>query len=138
MILALLLAADLCASVTDIVHTAPDAFQRIRGSKREESAKTISWKDPVRIPGADRCRVIEFKDGAQPFYGCEMAARNCPEQEKKFEEMARELSGCIGEAKRSGDEKKRTAFFHPHAIPVRLQLQRGATCELRFFIEPLK
>lgn len=137
--IALLLAIDLCASAQDIIHTAPAAFERVRGAKRVDEGKTVVWSDPVKVPGADRCKVIEYKDGSPPFYACEMAASGCAAAEKKFADATRELSTCFSaETRQSDDGKKKTARFHPHAIPVRLTFTRGNTCDFRFFIEPLK
>jgi hypothetical protein len=138
-VIALLLALDLCASAKDIIHSAPAAFERVRGTKKVDESRSVLWTDPVKVPGADRCKVIEYKDGSPPFYTCEMEAPTCPVAEKKFTEASQQLSSCFGaEAKTSDDGKKRTARFRPFAIPVRLTLTRGNTCDFRFFIEPLK
>ncbi len=136
--IALLLAAGLCPSVKDIAHSAPAAFERVRGPKRVDEGRIVAWTEPVKVPGADRCRVIESKEGDPPFYVCEMQAGDCAQAGKSFEQAAKELSSCIGEAKLSDDGKRRTARYHPWAIPIRLALTRGGACSLRLFIEPLK
>lgn len=123
--IALLVAAGLCASVTDIAHSGPAGFERVRGAKH--SGKT--WTDPVKLPGAKQCRVI---DDAPPFYVCEMSC------EAPFEASVRELSTCLGEPHVSDDGKKKTARFSWHHIPIRLTSSSGKTCDSRLFIEPLK
>jgi hypothetical protein len=131
-------ARDLCASANDIIHSAPAAFERVRGQNKTEKGNSVVWSDPVEVPGGDQCKVIEFKDHSPPFYVCDMAAASCAEGEKKFDEATRQLAACFGaEPKQSDDGKKKTARFHPHAIPVRLTFARGHTCDFRFFIEPL-
>ena len=138
MIALLLAAASLCAGVTDVAHSAPAAFERVRGARKIDEAKSVVWTDPAKVPGADRCRVIGYKDGSPPFYVCEMQSSSCADGEKKFEAASRELPSCIGEARTSDDGKKRTARFSWHHIPIRLTFARGGSCELRLFIEPLK
>jgi hypothetical protein len=130
-------AADLCASVTDVAHSAPAAFERVRGKARKDTAKTLVWTAPAKVARADKCRVFEFKDHSPPFYACSMQASGCSDAAKKFDQASRDLAACFSaEPRMSDDGKKRIARFHPHAIPIRLTFAKES-CEFMLFIEPL-
>jgi hypothetical protein len=143
--LALLLAqadlagADRCTIVKRVVRTSVDAFRTAKGDKREESAKKVIWTKPVLLPGASDCKVIEYKDGSQPFYGCVMQSASCQENETKFLALAKEVSACINApVKLDDDGKKRTARLHKGGVPVRITFERDKDCPFRFFVEPIQ
>ena len=130
---------DLCTVVKSVVRTSVEGFKATRGAKHEESAKTVSWTAPVRLPGATQCKVIEYKNGDSPFYGCEMHATSCKLTEVKFLGLVKDVSTCLdAPPKMDDDGKKRTARLHKGGVPVRITFGRGDSCQLRFFVEPLK
>ena len=75
---------DLCTVVKRVVRTSVAGFGEVKGEKREESAKTVTWTAPLKLPGADSCKVIEYKDGSQPFYVCQMQTASCGLAEGRF------------------------------------------------------
>src|SRR5205085_6680251 len=101
--------------------------------------KTVNWTDPEQLPGAKRCKVVEYKDGSPPFYGCEMNAGSCKTGEQAFLALVKDVSLCINAPPRIEDDgKKKTARMHKGGVPVRVQYTPGTACQLRFFVEPLK
>jgi hypothetical protein len=131
--------ADRCTIVKRVVRTSVDAFRTAKGEKREESAKKVIWTAPVLLPGASECKVFEYKDGSQPFYGCVMQAASCKANEAKFVELAQEVSTCIGApVKMEDDGKKRSARLHKGGVPVRITFERDKDCPFRFFVEPIQ
>ncbi len=131
--------ADLCTVVKSVVRTSVDGFKLIKGAKHEESAKTVTWTAPIRLPGASECKVIEYKDGSQPFYGCLMHATSCKLTEVKFLKLVKDVSTCIdAPPKMEDDGKKRTARLHKGGVPVRVTYTRDGDCPFRFFVEPIK
>jgi hypothetical protein len=138
LLLALLAAADpdtaSCPVVQRILKSAPAGFSAVKG--REQ--KGLSWTKPARLPLASRCKVIEHNDGSAPFYGCEMHATTCRLTEKKFDELAKELDGCLGmKAEQEDDGTKRTARwrFPDQRAKVRQTFTRGDKCSWAFFVE---
>ncbi len=140
MILALLLAvSDLCTVVKHVVRTSVVAFDGTKGTQHEDSPKKVVWTAPIQLPGASVCKVIEYRDGAQPFYGCEMAAPSCGVAEARFGELVKDVSRCLdAPVKLEEAGNKRTARLHKGGVPVRALFIKGTPCELRFFVEPIQ
>ena len=130
---------DLCTVVKSVVRTSVDGFKAIKGTKHEDKPKLTAWTAPVKLPGSTECKVIEYKDGSAPFYGCLMHATSCKLTEVKFLALVKDVATCLDAApKLEDDGKKRTARLHKGGVPVRATFTRGAECEFKFFVEPLK
>ena len=130
---------DLCTVVKSVVRTSVDGFRASKGAKHDDKAKLTAWTAPVKLPGATGCKVVEYKDGSAPFYGCLMHATSCKLTEAKFLALVKDLSTCPqAPPKLDDDGKKRTARLHKGGVPVRATFTRGAECEFKFFVEPMK
>jgi hypothetical protein len=130
---------DFCTVVKSVVRTSVDGFKAVKGAKHEDSADKVSWTSPIKLPGSTICKVIEYKNGDAPFYACEMHATSCKLTEVKFLTLVKDVSTCLdAQPKMEDDGKKRTARLHKGGVPVRATFTRGADCQFRFFVEPLK
>ena len=85
---------DLCTVVKSVVRTSVDGFRASKGAKHDDKAKLTAWTAPVKLPGATGCKVVEYKDGSAPFYGCLMHATSCKLTEAKFLALVKDLSTC--------------------------------------------
>src|SRR5689334_21394308 len=134
MLLALLLAQaapDFCASIKEIVHSAPAEFRRVRGKKHEEARKRVLWTDPVKVAGAQSCTVLE-PDHAEPSYACAIdVASPCDALEKKFADVSHDLEACFGHAPKLLEGKAEwDATYHPSEVFVELALFRAGRCAM--------
>ncbi len=130
---------DFCTVVKSVVRTSVDGFKAVKGAKHEDTATKVSWTSPIKLPGSTICKVIEYKNGDAPFYGCEMHATSCKLTEVKFLTLVKDVSTCLdAQPKMEDDGKKRTARLHKGGVPVRATFTRGTECQFRFFVEPLK
>ncbi|MCA1828499.1 MAG: hypothetical protein LC689_16365 [Myxococcales bacterium] len=143
MLLALLLAQaapDFCASVKDIVKSAPAEFERVRGRKHEDHLQWLLWTDPVKIAGAASCTVIEGDrlSGPEPSYACAIdVASPCDAMAKTFADVTRALQACFDRSPKLLESKaERDAVFHPSEVFVELAFFRGVRCSLVIEIEP--
>ena len=130
---------DLCTVVKSVVRTSVDGFKAIRGARHEDSAARVSWTAPIKLPGSTMCKVIEYKNGDAPFYGCDMHATSCNLTEVKFLKLVKDVSTCLDAPPTLEDDgTKRTARLHKGGVPVRITYSRDGDCPFRFFVEPIK
>ena len=111
-------------------------FTRVRGTKRQERRHGTLWTEPVKIPGALQCSVIDPRDGSAVGYSCQIEPASCDLTSREFENTARLFADCLGEpGKQSTEGTRRTTTFSPDNIDVQLSLAGRDSCRFNVSVE---